>query len=101
MEGGRIVQCGTPQDIIANPANAYVEDFVTHMNPLNVLLASDVMSKTLAQQASVQVHPDTPVNDVIQTLSGGTDIIGVKDGETDLGSITNQDIISALHAKNS
>ncbi|KAA2311506.1 choline ABC transporter ATP-binding protein [Pseudooceanicola sediminis] len=101
MEGGRIVQCGTPQDIIANPANAYVEDFVTHMNPLNVLLASDVMSGTLAQQATVQVRPDTPVNDVIQSLSTGNDIVGVKDGENDLGSITNQDIISALHAKNS
>lgn len=33
MEGGRIVQCGTPQEIFSNPANGYVADFVAHMNP--------------------------------------------------------------------
>lgn len=43
MEGGRIVQWGTPQDIMLKPASDYVADFVAHMNPLNVLRASDVM----------------------------------------------------------
>lgn len=43
MEGGRIVQCGTPQEIVLEPANAYVAEFVSHMNPLNVLRASAVM----------------------------------------------------------
>ena len=37
MEGGRIVQCGTPRDIIRAPANEYVADFVEHINPLRVL----------------------------------------------------------------
>ena len=43
MEGGRIVQCGTAREIIANPAIDYVPDFVAHMNPLGVLTARDVM----------------------------------------------------------
>jgi glycine betaine/proline transport system ATP-binding protein len=43
MEGGRIVQFGRPQDIVLNPANEYVADFVAHMNPLNVLRAAEVM----------------------------------------------------------
>jgi ABC-type proline/glycine betaine transport system ATPase subunit len=35
MEGGRIVQCGTPRDIFSAPASdAYVADFVANMNPL-------------------------------------------------------------------
>ncbi|QPM88976.1 choline ABC transporter ATP-binding protein [Pseudooceanicola algae] len=101
MEGGRIVQCGTPQEIIANPANAYVEDFVTHMNPLNVLLASDVMSDAIAADAPVKVERDTPVNDVIQSLSTGADVVSVNEGGAPVGSITRKDIISALHAKNS
>ena len=33
MEGGRIVQWGTPRDIYSNPANEYVADFVAHMSP--------------------------------------------------------------------
>ena len=28
MEGGRIVQTGAPEDIVLNPANDYVRDFV-------------------------------------------------------------------------
>lgn len=44
MEGGRIVQCGTPQDILLNPADRYVADFVAHMNPLGVLQAGDIMT---------------------------------------------------------
>ncbi len=43
MEGGRIIQCGTPRDIFTAPANDYVADFVAHMNPLGVLTARDVM----------------------------------------------------------
>ncbi len=100
MEGGRIVQIGTPQEIIATPANDYVEDFVTHMNPLNVLLASDVMSEDLREGAQLQVAPDTPVNDVIRSLSTGTDLIGVTEAGAQVGSINRLDILSALNAKN-
>ena len=48
MEGGRIVQCGTPSQIIRKPADAYVADFVAHVNPLGVLRAADVMSNNPA-----------------------------------------------------
>lgn len=37
MEAGRIVQTGTPNHIIAKPANDYVRQFVAAMNPLKVL----------------------------------------------------------------
>jgi glycine betaine/proline transport system ATP-binding protein len=43
MESGRIVQTGTPEDIVLRPADAYVAEFVQHMNPLNVLRAETVM----------------------------------------------------------
>ncbi|MBT9382659.1 choline ABC transporter ATP-binding protein [Pseudooceanicola sp. CBS1P-1] len=99
MEGGRIVQCGTPQEIIANPADAYVEDFVTHMNPLGVLQAMDVMSPEMAADSPHQVAPGAPVAEVIQILSEGAQIVGVRNEAGPCGSITNRDIIKALHAK--
>ena len=43
MEGGRIVQCGSAEDIVLKPANAYVTEFVAHMNPMHVLSAAAVM----------------------------------------------------------
>lgn len=39
LEGGRIVQAGTPEDIVLRPADDYVREFVRHMNPLNILRA--------------------------------------------------------------
>jgi glycine betaine/proline transport system ATP-binding protein len=43
MEGGRIVQTGAPEDIVLNPANDYVRDFIANVNPLSVLTAWNVM----------------------------------------------------------
>ncbi|WP_035690665.1 choline ABC transporter ATP-binding protein [Azospirillum halopraeferens] len=54
MDNARIVQTGTPEDIALNPVNAYVADFVAHMNPINVLRGASIM---------------TPV-DALRTLNG-------------------------------
>jgi glycine betaine/proline transport system ATP-binding protein len=43
MESGRIVQSGTPEDIVLKPANDYVRDFIANVNPLSVLTAWNVM----------------------------------------------------------
>ena len=48
LEGGRIVQCGTAEDILLRPADAYVAEFVKHMNPLNVLRGSALMTPAAA-----------------------------------------------------
>jgi glycine betaine/proline transport system ATP-binding protein len=44
MEGGRIVQYGEPEEIVLNPANEYVAEFVAHMNPINVLRGESLMT---------------------------------------------------------
>ncbi len=43
MEGGRIVQSGAPEEIVLEPANDYVRDFIANVNPLSVLTAWNVM----------------------------------------------------------
>jgi glycine betaine/proline transport system ATP-binding protein len=44
MEAGRIVQCGTAEEILLRPATPYVAEFVKHTNPLNVLRGHSVMT---------------------------------------------------------
>jgi glycine betaine/proline transport system ATP-binding protein len=44
MDGGRIVQYGEPEEIVLNPSNHYVAEFVAHMNPLNVLRGASLMT---------------------------------------------------------
>jgi glycine betaine/proline transport system ATP-binding protein len=45
MKDGRIVQIGTPEEILTNPANRYVSKFVEDVDRSKVLLASHVMKK--------------------------------------------------------
>ncbi|MFP5359608.1 MAG: glycine betaine/L-proline ABC transporter ATP-binding protein [Actinomycetes bacterium] len=52
MRDGRIVQIGTPEDILTDPANAYVEQFVADVDRTRVLTAESVMRKPRAV-----VHP--------------------------------------------
>jgi glycine betaine/proline transport system ATP-binding protein len=43
MEGGRIIQAGTPETIVTRPATDYVRNFVANVNPLNVLKLGTLM----------------------------------------------------------
>jgi glycine betaine/proline transport system ATP-binding protein len=45
MKDGAIVQIGTPEEILTNPENAYVEKFVADVDLTRVLSASDVMRR--------------------------------------------------------
>lgn len=45
MEGGNVVQVGTPEDILQNPANEYVQAFFRGVDPTTVLSAGDIARK--------------------------------------------------------
>jgi glycine betaine/proline transport system ATP-binding protein len=46
MEGGRVVQVGTPEDILQNPADDYVRAFFRGVDPTNVISAGDIVRDT-------------------------------------------------------
>jgi len=46
MEGGRIVQVGTPDDILRNPAERYVSSFFRGVDPTTVFSVGDVARKS-------------------------------------------------------
>ena len=99
MEGGRIVQVGTPSEIARNPASAYVADFVGHMNPLGVLTAADVMRPpgdglTLAMAGSAS--PATPVAAIIEALAGRDGAVAVIERGAIVGTVSARDVVSAL-----
>lgn len=48
MKDAKVVQIGTPEDILANPANDYIEDFVQDIDRSKVLQAKNVMFKPTA-----------------------------------------------------
>ncbi len=95
MEGGRIVQCGTPQDIFTNPATDYVANFVAHMNPLGVLCARDVMEPATGTPDTI-VSPAATIRQVMEISQGHDAPIGVSDGGALLGQITHNGILAKL-----
>ncbi|SIQ27843.1 glycine betaine/proline transport system ATP-binding protein [Rhizobium sp. RU20A] len=100
MEGGRIIQCGTPQEIVKNPANQYVADFVQHMNPITMLTAKDVMQagavRSEAGGVTATAKPNTPLIDVLDAMSRQPGAIGVVDNGAVIGTITAQNVVEGL-----
>lgn len=97
MEGGRIVQCGTAREIIANPVSDYVADFVNHMNPLSVLTARDALEPTPnSTPASGQADIDTPIKDVMFRLKDETRALEVLDRGKVVGQVSRKTVIARL-----
>ena len=95
MEGGRIVQCGTPQDIFTNPATEYVADFVAHMNPLGVLCARDVMEPAQTP-LDITVAADATIRTVMEAAQNHDGPIAVAEGGRTIGHIRRGDILAKL-----
>src|SRR5207253_4863300 len=83
LEGGRIVQCGSAEDILLRPANDYVAEFVKHMNPLNVLRGHSLMTPAdslrreagavlLDREGRAKVQLDSNDHPIGATLDGRT-----------------------------
>ncbi|MEH6403619.1 MAG: choline ABC transporter ATP-binding protein [Sneathiella sp.] len=99
MKGGRIVQFGTPQDIVLKPNDDYVKDFVAHMNPLNVLRAGDIMSKASDEVATAEnrkVAANTPLRELIQMMRKSPEDIDVVAENSKIGSVTTSDVFRSL-----
>ena len=46
MEGGRVVQVGSPEEILQNPADDYVRAFFRGVDPTNVISSGDIVRDT-------------------------------------------------------
>ena len=83
LEGGRIVQTGTPEDIVLRPQNAYVAEFVRHMNPLTVLRGYMVMTPVAAPQGVTGQAPLTGRYQAVWDERGGL-MVTTQDGPVEL-----------------
>ncbi|MFC7064421.1 choline ABC transporter ATP-binding protein [Brucella rhizosphaerae] len=100
MEGGRIVQCGTPQEILLQPYDQYVADFVAHMNPLGVLRAGDIMTpfdRTAAPRPfAATARRETLIRDLMGSIADSSGDVGIVENGAVIGKIAADDIVRAL-----
>jgi len=66
MEGGEIVQLGTPEEIINNPANDYVKSFFKGVDVTSVLSASHIAKKV---KPTIINKESTGVNSALQYIA--------------------------------
>ncbi|WP_433957645.1 quaternary amine ABC transporter ATP-binding protein [Cytobacillus horneckiae] len=90
MKDGSIVQIGTPEEILMNPSNQYVERFVEDVDLSKVLTAKHVMKRA----ETVQIDKGPRVALQLMRKLGISSIYAVDKKKTLLGAIT------AVDAKN-
>jgi glycine betaine/proline transport system ATP-binding protein len=106
MQGGRIVQFGTAEDILLRPADDYVAEFVKHMNPLNVLRGTAVMrpAASLARDGAavlldgagrVRLELDHEGKPLRVVFDGGDCKLAPCTGAGDTAGITQSDVLTA------
>ncbi|WP_413316548.1 glycine betaine/L-proline ABC transporter ATP-binding protein [Agrococcus sp. 1P02AA] len=93
MRDGRIVQIGTPEDILTDPANDYVAQFVQDVDRTRVLTASSVMEPPAAA-VPITVGPRGALK-VMRDLQTST-LLVLGPGRTVLGAVTDRDVLRAV-----
>ena len=97
MRGGEIVQVGTPNDILTDPANDYVAKFVQDVDRAKVLTAADVMEDPRAVvRASSGPRGALRVMRDLQTPT----VFVVTHGRKVVGYVKDQDVLRAVRAGN-
>ena len=100
LRGGRIVQTGSRDEIVLHPADAYVAEFVQHMNPLNVLRAGAVMRPLSLDHPGPAdgpvAAPETLLRDVIALRQRSGQPVLIGDGEGIVGICGDAEILAAL-----
>lgn len=99
MEGGRRIQLDTPQNIVLNPATDYVAEFVAHMNPLNVLRATEIMRPlpTTKKPAKARTMADTtPVRELLKAQVDDPSDIYISGPQGPVGVVGGSDILKSL-----
>ncbi|RMH43494.1 MAG: glycine betaine/L-proline ABC transporter ATP-binding protein [Alphaproteobacteria bacterium] len=101
LKDGEVVQQGEPQHILLNPADPYIEDFVSDINRARVLRVRSIMTPLEGDEVPADAHGEIDWNDTLENmiaLSGGDtshSYIVTRDGKP-VGTLDMADLVRAL-----
>jgi glycine betaine/proline transport system ATP-binding protein len=97
MRDGRFVQVGTPEEIVANPADDYVRDFVRDVPRSHVVTVEAIMGPVPADGCAQVVPASTKVRDAVRHVALSDRPIGVvDDAGTLLGAVDRLAVLSVV-----
>jgi glycine betaine/proline transport system ATP-binding protein len=98
MKDGQIVQVGTPEEILNNPSDAYIEDFVKSIDRTKVIQAKNIMQKP---NALVSIKSGVRVAIKEMQANGLSSVFVVGEKMTLKGIVTIDDCVAAIKRKQS
>jgi glycine betaine/proline transport system ATP-binding protein len=98
MKDGRFVQVGTPEEVVAHPADDYVADFTKDVPRAHVLTARAIMRPANGQAPAdgPTVAPGTIVQDLISIVAETDRTIRVVDDGAVVGVVDRAAVMAAL-----
>jgi glycine betaine/proline transport system ATP-binding protein len=98
MKDGRFVQIGTPEDVVARPADDYVADFTRDVPRAHVLTARSIMTPANGSTPSdgPTVMPETVLQDLLPLIAEGDRVVRVVDGGSVIGLVDRRAVVDAL-----
>ncbi len=99
MKDGAFVQVGTPEEVVAHPADDYVADFTRDVPRAHVLTARSIMAPVSTRDGldyAGDVAPGVLVQDLIARFATSDRPLRVVDGGDVLGVIDPAAVMTAL-----
>ncbi len=93
MKDGEVVQVGTGEEILTNPANEYVERFVEDVDRSKVLTAENIMIRPQTLRAS-KAGPRVAAQEM--KTSGLSSMLVVDNNHQLKGYVTDEDVLAAV-----
>lgn len=104
MKDGRIVQTGTPEEIVTRPSDDYVQSFVQNISKLGLITAQTIM-ESIAKVEAVQAfdiasapraRTDANLDVLIGLVTGSNVPVVIDDGGTLVGAVTKDRLLLAI-----
>ncbi len=98
MKDGVFVQVGTPEEVVARPADDYVADFTRDVPRAHVLTARSIMRAANgdAPKDGATIDADAVVQDLISVFAQTDRALRVVDGDRVVGVVDRSDVMRAL-----
>jgi glycine betaine/proline transport system ATP-binding protein len=98
MKDGSFVQVGTPEEVVAHPANDYVADFTRDVPRAHVLTARSIMRSADGDGSGdgPTVTPETVVQEMLSIVADSDRTIRVIEGDRVIGLVDRAALMHAL-----
>ena len=101
MRDGQVIQIGTPEEIVINPKDKYVEEFVKGISRLKVVKANTIMKPLTSEHQNinntVKVYEDDSLSKLVEaSISSDQDLIILNRQDQKVGFVKKQDLLKSI-----